>query len=151
ASAVEDTSFDCVTDPPFPGLSTRTGMFLFVAPSWEAADSATAPCSFELCCFATWMPIGSEPQPQDSPLRDGSWSELWSVELSFDAVAVDETEFACFTLPSLPGLRTRTEMFVFVGLTCDADDSAMPSCSLLADWSDVWIPDPDPAWLWRAS
>jgi hypothetical protein len=55
------------------------------------------------------------------------------VELSFDADAVEETEFVCFTSPSLPGLRTRTEMFVFVGLTCDADDSAMPSCSFFDD------------------
>jgi hypothetical protein len=41
-------------------------------------------------------------------------------------------------------------MFVFVGLTCDADDAASASCSFLADWSDVWtpVPDPAPAWLW---
>ena len=69
----------------------------------------------------------------------------------FDAVAFDETELLCVTLPSLPGLRTQTEMFVFVGLTCDADDAATASWWLLADWSDVWIPDPDPAWLWLAS
>ena len=35
--------------------------------------------------------------------------------------------------------------------TWDADDAAMPSCSFVADWSDVWMPDPDPAWLWPAS
>src|SRR5690348_16931791 len=97
------------------------------------------------------MPSGAEPQPQDPPLPVGSWSELWSVQFEFEASAVDETELVCVTLPSLPGLRTRTEMFVFVGLTCDADDAATASCSLLADWSDVWIPDPDPAWLWLES
>jgi len=36
------------------------------------------------------------------------------------------------------------------GIT-DADDAATASWWLLADWSDVWIPDPDPAWLWLAS
>jgi hypothetical protein len=126
-------------------------VFSFFAPVWEAADSAAAVCSFEARCCPTWMPSGAEPQPQEPPLPVGSWSELWSVELVFVALAVDETELLCVTLPSLPGLRTRTEMFVFVGLTCDADDAARASCSLLADWSDVWIPDPDPAWLWLES
>src|SRR5690349_19964146 len=98
-------------------------MFSFFAPVWDAAERAAAVWSFEAVFFATWMPAGAGVQPQEPPLR-GSWSELWSVELVFDAVAVDETELVCFTLPSLPGLSTRTEMFVFVGFTCDADDAA---------------------------
>ena len=40
AVAWDTTSFDCVTLPPLPGLSTRTGIFVLVAPSWAADEDA---------------------------------------------------------------------------------------------------------------
>jgi hypothetical protein len=42
----------------------------------------------------------------------------------FAAVAVESALFDWVTLPSEPGLSTRTEMFEFEGLTCLADEAA---------------------------
>src|SRR5262245_17038675 len=47
ATACDDTSFDCDTEPPPPSLPTRTGLLLFEAPFWIAADSAPALWSFD--------------------------------------------------------------------------------------------------------
>ena len=40
---------------------------------------------------------------------------------------IELTVFACFTSPLSPGLRTRTEMFWFVGWLCEAPESALQS------------------------
>ena len=58
AVAFDDAMFSCVTSPPSPLLSTRTGAFSFDAPSWNVRPSANASCSF----FAAW-PITCSPEP----------------------------------------------------------------------------------------
>src|SRR6266508_1310319 len=43
ASADDEASFDCETEPSLPGLSTRTEMFSFEGWTWVALDAAIAP------------------------------------------------------------------------------------------------------------
>ena len=62
AAAFEDAMFACVTEPPSPLLSTRTGAFSFDAPSWNVSPRANASCSF----FADW-PIDLESRPAVLP------------------------------------------------------------------------------------
>ena len=52
----------------------------------------------------------AHPQPPASV-----WPELCVVVAVFAASAFDVASFDCVTLPSLPGLSTRTEMFWFDG------------------------------------
>jgi hypothetical protein len=77
------------------------------------------------------MPVGAAWQPQEIPpwFCWASWSaRLWFVEL-----AVELTVFDCVTLPLLPGLRTRTGMFVFVAPIWFAVESAPASWAFPAD------------------
>ena len=134
ASAVDPTVFDWVTDPSLPGLSTRTGEFEFVAPSWVASEPAAATCALPADCFATWMSAGA-PQPHRLGPPVGSWSDVWLVELEFDASAVDVAVLDWLTAPLDPGLRTRTSRFVFFGSTWVAEEAAPASCAFPADWS----------------
>jgi hypothetical protein len=60
--------------------------------------------------------------------------------LRFDAVASESTLFDCETEPSFPGLRTRIETFVLLGLVCAAPAAAPATCPLEADWFTVWLP-----------
>ena len=53
--------------------------------------------------------------------------------LALPAVAEDPAAFVCDTFPSLPGLRTRIEMFVLLGLVCVAPDAAAACCEVSAD------------------
>src|SRR6476646_2860240 len=57
AFATDDAVFDCLTEPPLPGLSTRTGDASFDAPICFAKDAASAPCSVLASCPAIWMPL----------------------------------------------------------------------------------------------
>ena len=43
AAAFEDATFDCDTEPLFPGLRTRTEMFSFDAPFCSVSEPARAP------------------------------------------------------------------------------------------------------------
>jgi hypothetical protein len=71
--ARESTLFDCHTEPPLPGLSTRTGSFTFDAPDGHphgerpafcsANDAANAPCELQEDCPSAWIPIPDR-QPQ---------------------------------------------------------------------------------------
>src|SRR3982074_1313019 len=103
--AVELTVFDCVRLPLLPGLRTRTGMFVFVAPLWLAVERDPASCLFPAAWVAVWMP----------PKPPWFWLELWSAPFEFDADASEVAELVCETDPSLPGLSTRTTMFVLLG------------------------------------
>ena len=58
AVADEPTLFDCETSPSWPLLSTRTGVFVLLAPCCAASEAANASCSF----FASW-PIAWIPPP----------------------------------------------------------------------------------------
>jgi hypothetical protein len=55
--AVEPAVFDWVTAPFEPGLSTRTGMFWLLAPTWFALESAAATWPFRADWFAVWTPL----------------------------------------------------------------------------------------------
>ena len=109
AVALESTLFVCSTEPSFPSLRTRTGMFELLAFAWEASESAAAAWSFA----ADW-PIACVPpaQPHEPPWV---WVADWPVRFAFAAVAFELTALVCVTLPALPGLSTRTEMFWFPG------------------------------------
>jgi hypothetical protein len=65
----------------------------------------------------------------------------------FVAVAVEVALFDCVTFPSLPGLRTRTEMFEFDGLSCSAEDAAFAYWPVFASWVEDWTPEPEPLWV----
>ena len=66
AFADEAALFDCVTEPPSPGLKTRIETLLFDGLTWFAAESAAAVWSVDAC----WSDVctGVEPlQPHDEP------------------------------------------------------------------------------------
>jgi hypothetical protein len=50
AVACEPAVLDCVTEPSLPGLRTRTGTFVLLAPSCAAVLSAPASWSVADCC-----------------------------------------------------------------------------------------------------
>jgi hypothetical protein len=56
ADALESTEFVCDTEPPFPGLRTRTDTFTFSGFSCVACDPASAACSFPACWSMVWTP-----------------------------------------------------------------------------------------------
>src|SRR5690242_21771621 len=93
------------------------------------------------------MPDGAPWQPQDDP--PCVWRASWSVLFEFVELAVESTVFDCVTLPSLPGLRTRTGMFVFEAPYWLAVESAPAVWAFPAHWSAVWMP-PEPPWFWLA-
>src|SRR6266576_430484 len=84
------------------------------------------------------MPVGAAWQPHGVP--PWFWEASWSVALRFVELAVELTVFDCVTLPLLPGLRTRTGMFVLLGSTCVAPEAADACCSLVADWPSACTP-----------
>jgi hypothetical protein len=49
--------FCCETAPSFPELSTRTEMFLLLAPSWVAVAPEFASWAFWFDCPAAWTPV----------------------------------------------------------------------------------------------
>ncbi len=110
AVASDSTVFDCSTLPLSPGLKTRTGMFVLLAPDCEATDSAAAAwlesASWPVAC----VPLPSHPH---EPLC--VWFADWPVTFAFAAVEVELTVFDCVTSPLSPGLKTRTEMFLLDG------------------------------------
>jgi hypothetical protein len=114
---------------------------VFDAPVWVADDRAAASCSFAAVWLADWTPTA--PDGQHAPVPpppDWVCAAPWFDEFAFDAAAAESALFVCETAPSLPGLRTRTEMFVLLGLVCAAPDAAAAACALDADWSTVWMP-----------
>jgi hypothetical protein len=106
AFADDATEFDCDTEPPFPGLRTRTEMFELLGAICFAEDRARLPAS----CRRSASTTGRRPS------RPGL--ELPCVVVAeFEASADEEAVFDCETGPSLPSLRTRTEMFELLGST----------------------------------
>ena len=140
ADAFDSTLFVCETGPSFPSLSTRIGTFVFDAPVWVADDSAAASCASAAVWLAVCTPV--EPDGQHAPVLPAACdcAADWLDELAFDADALEPTLFVCETGPSLPGLSTRMEMFVLLGLVCAAPDAAPAACALDADCSTVWMP-----------
>ena len=104
AFAEDSASFDWDTEPPFPGLRTRTERFEFSGWSCFAEDSAVEPCVVSAVCVDDWTP---EPLPV--------WELPWLVVAELLASADEEASFDCETAPSSPGLRTRTETFELLG------------------------------------
>ena len=109
AVAPDSTLFVCETLPLLPGLRTLTGMFVLLAPCCCAYDRAVA-----AWLESAFWPVACVPplHPHEPPcvcVAD------WPVTFAFPAVAFEPTVLDCETLPLSPGLRTRTETFVFVG------------------------------------
>ena len=69
AVASESTEFDWETYPSSPLLPTRTGVFSFDAPDWNAAEKAPADWSLLASWPMAWVP--SELQPH---VRLPPWS-----------------------------------------------------------------------------
>jgi len=90
ADAFDDAVFDCVTEPPSPGLRTRTVMFLFDGFSCFVAARAPASWSFE----ADWPMTCSPPPPhlQESP-PSCACAAVCSVAFRLPASAVDDASF----------------------------------------------------------
>ena len=84
-------------------------MFLLLAPACFAYDSAVA----------AWLESASWPTACVPPLQPHEplcvWFADWPVTFALPAVAFELTVLDCETLPSLPGLRTRTDTFVLDG------------------------------------
>src|SRR3954466_5705036 len=98
ATALEPTALDCVTEPPLPGLATRTGDASFDAPCCAAADAARAPCAVDASCDAIWIAL---PEP-------AACDPCCEVAAPFSAAALEPTVLSCRTEPSFPPLPTRT-------------------------------------------
>jgi hypothetical protein len=140
ASALLSALFDCVTEPPPPGLSTRTGAFVFDAPVCVAAERAAAACSLPADCVAVCTPVDPAPQHAGEVPLACACEALWSDEFAFDAFALLSTLFDCETEPSFPGLRTRIPTLVLLGWFCTAPDAAPAAWVLVADWSATCTP-----------
>src|SRR5262249_19421598 len=107
ALAVEVALLLCETEPLLPGLSTRTPRFELLGAICVAPERARAPCEVPAPCVDDCTP------PEPPPL----WELACEVAAVFEASAVEVALFDCETLPSSPGLRTRTEMFELLGWT----------------------------------
>jgi hypothetical protein len=104
AVADDEASLDCRTDPSLPGLSTRTEMFELLGSTWTACDFAPASCWVPADWVADW-----------TPLPDCACCASCAVPAALPAAAEEEASLDCWTVPSLPGLNTRTEMFELLG------------------------------------
>src|SRR3954453_4117832 len=80
------------------------------------------------------------PQPHDAPAWD--WCAFWVVVASLPARADDAALFDWLTLPSEPGLSTRTGDASFDGSTWAASDAARAPCSVPAAWFACWMAVP---------
>jgi len=91
-------------------------------------------------------------QPHEGPACD--WLAFWVVPALLPDVADDVALFDWLTLPSEPGLSTRTGDAVFDGSIWVAPDAASEPCSVPACWFASWMasaPQPQPpAWDWDA-
>src|SRR5579859_5699086 len=138
AWADESAAFDWFTEPPLPGLRTRTDVFELLGLSCVADERPSAPWLVSASCFDDCTP----PPPV--------WEEPCVVVAEFVASACEVASFDCVTLPSLPGLRTRTEMFELLGSTCLADEAATAVWSVddpcVADWTP--LPPDGAACVW---
>src|SRR5262245_22888655 len=131
ADAFDDAVFDCVTEPPSPGLKTRTVTFEF--DGFSCFVAAKAPASWSES--ADWPMACVPPSPphlQESP-PSCVCPAVCFVAFRLPASAFDDAAFDCETSPSLPGLRTRTLTFSFDGFVCSVAASAAASCSESAD------------------
>ena len=124
AAACEPTAFVCDTLPSLPGLSTRIGTLVLLAPLLRCERQRRRDLAGRRRLRST---TGSRLPPP------AVWLEPCVVLLALPAAADDPAVFDCVTLPSLPGLRTRIEMFVLLGLVCVALDAAAACCEVSAD------------------
>src|SRR5204863_317194 len=108
------------TEPPFPGLRTRTERLLFSGLICVAEERPIAFCSVSALCVDDCTP----PEPVED------WLAVCVGVAVFVAAAVEAASFDCDTEPSLPGLSTRTEMFWFEGSIWVALDAARAPCSV---------------------
>ena len=123
AAAFEPTAFVCDTLPSLPGLSTRIGTLVLLAPYCDAERQRRR----ELARRRGLL------RRLDRIAATCRLARALCVLLALPAAAEDPAVFVCVTLPSFPGLRTRIEMFVLLGLVCVALDAAAACCEVSAD------------------
>jgi hypothetical protein len=104
--------FCCDTAPSFPGLSTRTEMFLLLAPLWVAVAPEFASWAFWFDWPAAWVPVLPVPP---APL----WLCPADCVVAFVLLACEFAAalFACAVDARSPGLNTRAGRFAF-GIPC---------------------------------
>ena len=108
--------------PSLPGLSTRIGTLVLLAPYCDASDSAVATWPVDADCV-DWIGFAAACR----------WLAAGPSCSGCPAAADEAAVFDCVTVPSLPGLRTRIEMFVLLGSVCVAPDAAVACCEVSAD------------------
>src|SRR4029453_4705998 len=82
------------TEPLFPSLKMRTGMFTLLGFFWVEVASEVADCLLGASCGAFWPP------PPD-------WPAVWLVLFLLPAAERADESLVCVTEPSSPGLMMR--------------------------------------------
>jgi hypothetical protein len=161
--ADEAALFVCDTFPSLPGLKIRTETFSFDGSACVAEDAAPDACSVDASwaddctagaddaagcesgaaaartaagsplCAACASPVGGVAQPHEG---DCVWVADCGVVAVLPDVADEAALFDCVTVPSEPGLRTRTTRLSFVGWTWTASEAASAAWSVVADCVD---------------
>jgi len=113
ALADDAAVLSCDTEPPSPGLSTRTETAVFDGSICVADESAAAPWSVDADWSAVWIGVAELSQPHDDP----AWvcEPVWLVVDVLPASARDVSVLDCVTEPSLPGLSTRIGTLTLLG------------------------------------
>jgi len=124
ATADDPAAFAWYTDPPPPGLSTRTGDASLLAPNCAASEAATASCSVEACCPSTWI---------WRPLPASDCEPFCLVAAPFSAAADERASFACDVVPSSPELPTLVGEAVLPELPPQPHGERSPNCWTASD------------------
>jgi hypothetical protein len=158
--ADEAALFVCETVPSSPGLRMRTDTFWFDGSTCVADDAAAACWAVDASCpdDSTAGAAGCEAgaaaasTPATSPFSAACAAAVgetahphedacvcvpfWVVVPVLPDVADEAALFVCDTVPSDPGLRTRTTRLSFVGWIWTASEAASAAWSVLADCVD---------------
>src|SRR5689334_23700856 len=117
----------------------RTDSLLFDGSICTALEAARLPWSVSAFWSLAWTPP-LPPQPHGEP--DSFWVALCVVVAVLPEVAEEAALLVCETLPSLPGLSTRTETLLLLGSICFASDSAPDSWPVSLRCTDDCTPEP---------
>src|SRR5262245_47803817 len=105
-------------------------MFVLLGLIWVDSAFESAVCWLTFSCPASWTAV-----PLPDP--DWVWFVVCPVELWFPATEFADELLFCVTDPLLPGLNTRTEMFVLLGLICSDVALEVAVCPFTASCPDV--------------
>src|SRR3982751_6662850 len=138
--AEEAALFVWLTLPLSPQLPMRIGLLLLDGASCTALEAARLPWSVWADWSLDWTPLPLPLQPHsDEPWF---WLAFCVVVAVLPDVADEAALLVWLTLPSLPGLSTRTEMLLLLGAICFAAESAAESWPVPACWTDDCAPEP---------